>query len=871
MNKAIEHEQIFSQLDFMAQMIPAPFYWIGIDGKALGVNQKGLEAIGAPNKKYIIGKTLHQIYNNKEVADKLQQDIDEVIRTGKSSQQEESIIDITSGRLRYYAAVRSPLFDYDHNIIGVIGTSIEITAQKEAEFLELENQAHKIRAEDDEKFRNRVGKMVHDIGAPVSSIIALAKTAESLPDMQRVALRNAGLRIHDLSNNLLAQYKPNWDTTPTERCKMLVSDAINQILSEKRLQYYESLINFETYFSQNSHFVFINIDAYAFKRTLSNLINNSVDAFDGQAGIVTVKLECDANSVYIIIKDNGKGIRPELVNKIINNVNVTEGKKDGHGLGLSQVRETLQLNDGKFKINSNVGVGTEIILTFPKATTPSWIADNIKIYADDIVVILDDDSSIHTAWDSRFAANAPKLSSRLNHFESAQATIDFINNLPIDDKKNVFLLVDYELLHQKLTGLDVVEQTGITRSILVTSHNENLDIQAEAYKTHTKILPKLLVAEIPISVVNVEDNPQNSGELRSYQKQVDMVVIDDNVMLTDTLGSTIFKNKKVDIYNDLQIFFANVKQYTKGTKFLIDNNYDNYNGELREIRTLGAGFDLAKLLHEDGFTELYLFSGDTFKNIPDYLRVINKGDIDKIEALIATDFEKHEKLDLGQQLWNITENFNKLNSHATGYNTFYEITDTVYEIKKKPAKIAAYLDKIEKIGESVRDDLQYEVSTISKARRMFNKEATQENDLLECDFESNLIDSKLKFALNEKQSILNQDIKRTFKYMGNIIIIDMILLNLFKYSATQIQQSNRGKIDISINKHGRNNKFFLKYSAPGVKATTPENDSHYAKNYEFCKNAMHLFGGSLTTNILIDNSVEFILSFPKIQKGLVAT
>ncbi|MDQ5921168.1 MAG: two-component system, OmpR family, aerobic respiration control sensor histidine kinase ArcB [Pseudomonadota bacterium] len=869
---AKKRSKIFDELERIAPLVPTPMYWLDTNYVILGGNDVCLEAIGSKANSMseaLVGKTYYEYYP-KEIADELTRLAKIVLDKKQSTKTEEKIIDVTTGKARYYETGRAPLFGDNGELVGTICSAIEITGRIESELLELENQAHIIRAEADEEFRIRVGKMVHDIGAPVASIIALAKTGEYIPEAQRVALRNAGIRINDLTKNLLVQYEPNKDTeaAPNERRNLLVSDAINQILSEKRLQYYESLIKFETDFSQNnSHFIFTNIDAAAFKRALSNLINNSVDAFDGKAGIVTVKLECDTDSVYIIIKDNGKGIRPEVINKIMDNINVTDGKKGGHGLGLAQVRETLQLNDGKFKINSNVGVGTEITLTFPKATTPSWIADNIKVYADDIVVILDDDSSIHTAWESRFASDAPKLSGRLNHFESAQATIDFINNLPIDDKKKVFLLVDYELLHQKLTGLDVVEQTGITRSILVTSHNENLDIQAEAHKTHTKILPKLLVAEIPISVINIEDNAQNNGELRSYQKQVDMVVIDDNVMLTDTLGSTIFKNKNVDIYNDLQIFFANVKQYTKGTKFLIDNSYENYNGELREIRTLSAGFDLAKLLHEDGFTELYLFSGDTFKNIPDYLRVINKADIDKIEALIATDFEKHEKLDLGQQLLNIIENFNRLNSHMTGYNTFYEITDTVYEIKEKPAKIAAYLDKIEKIGENVRNDLQYEVFTISKARRIFNKEDTRENDLLECDFESNLIDSKLKFALNEKQSILNQDIKRTFKYMGNIIIVDMILLNLFKYSATQIQQSNRGQIDISINKHGKNNKFFLKYSAPGVKATTPENDSHYAKNYEFCKNAMHLFGGSLTTNILIDNSVEFILSFPKIQKG----
>ncbi|MBP9742751.1 MAG: HD domain-containing protein [Burkholderiales bacterium] len=868
---------ILEHLEIVAPILPIPIYWEDTNSVILGSNGTVLEATGVLESNAYIGKTPYDIYP-KEIADTLVEHAKTVMQTGKATQFEECIQDFSTGEDKYFNAIKVPLRDDVGNIIGVIGTAIEITEQKKAEALKIENTSHKLElekqreiAQQQVKFNKIVGQMIHDIGAPVASIIALAKTGDSIPEPQRIALRNAGIRINDLTKNLLAQYESNKEAMPDERRDLLVSDAINQILSEKRMQHYESLINFESDFSQDSHFAFVHIDAAAFKRTLSNLINNAVDAFDGTAvagkvGIVTVKLKCDANSVYIILKDNGKGMRPELVNKIVNNISVTEGKTGGHGIGLSQVRETIQLNDGKFKINSTVGQGTEITLTFPKISSPPWIADHIKIYADDIVVILDDDTSIHAAWNTRFANDVPQLINKLNHFESGQETINFINNLSPSDKQKVFLLVDYELLNQKLNGLDVVKQTGITRSILVTSHNENRDIQAQAHKTHTKILPKLLAAEIPISVISIEDTAPHNAEFRNYQKQVDLVVIDDNTFLTDTLRSTIFKNKNVDIYNDLQVFIPHMKQYAKETKFLIDNNYDNYKGELRDIRTFSAGFDLAKILYELGFTNLYLFSGDTFKNIPDYLRVINKAGIDEIEALIDTDSERREKLDLKQQLWNVIENFNRTNCHNTGYNAFYDLTDIAYEIKEKPAKMLAYLDRVKRIGESIRDDLQYEVFTIARARRIFDKNATQENDLLECDFEYNLIDSKLKFALNENQRLLNQDIRHTFKYMGNIIIVDMIVLNLLRYAVSQIQQSNRGKIYMNINKHGKSNKFYIRYDAPGVNTATPEDDNYYAKNYEFCKNAMHLFGGSLTTHILNNSSVEFLLAFPKIKK-----
>jgi len=49
------------------------------------------------------------------------------------------------------------------------------------------------------------------------------------------------------------------------------------------------------------------------------------------------------------------------------------------------------------------------------------------------------------------------------------------------------------------------------------------------------------------------------------------------------------------------------------------------------------GIDLAKQLHEAGYTKLYLLSGTTFKKgeTPDYLTVLLKGDMDALMQLGA--------------------------------------------------------------------------------------------------------------------------------------------------------------------------------------------------------------------------------------------
>ncbi|MFN8769358.1 MAG: amino acid adenylation domain-containing protein, partial [Neisseriaceae bacterium] len=476
-----EQQSMFNHLDNISEKIPCAVYWLDLNMTLAGANKRLLQAIGASSMDKIIGKTAYDVYP-KHIADNLQQDFKKALRFGQDIENEHVIEDITTGKIRYFAATVSPLKDSSERIIGIIGTSIEITAEKEAERLDEENQAHMIRAQQDEKFRELIDKAVHDIRAPVTSTLAIAKTATGLPEDLRITLRNAANRVNDIANNLLNRYKPDTSgiTIEDKKVPLLLSGAIKEILSEKRAQYHHLAVTFEEDVNENSNFAFIEIEIEAFKRTLSNLINNSVDALGGKSGIVTAGLNCESNKVNLIIKDNGQGIKPEVLDKIRNNIKITDGKKDGHGIGLSQVRETLQKNDGSILINSTPGNGTEVILTFPRIKTPSWIATEISLNSDDIIVILDDDASIHGAWDARFAQDAAQF--KIKHFDLGEQAIKFINSLTPAERERVFLLTDYELLQQGLHGLDVVEQTKVKRSILVTSHHEDSEIHKQAHK-----------------------------------------------------------------------------------------------------------------------------------------------------------------------------------------------------------------------------------------------------------------------------------------------------------------------------------------------------------------------------------------------------
>jgi hypothetical protein len=459
----------------------------------------------------------------------------------------------------------------------------------------------------------------------------IVKACQAIPERERVALREAAVTIDDIANNLLNNYRKKEGTGDqgliTEvREAVLVSPILLQILTDKRYQYQNLAVKFAHYFSSAGNFSWVKVEPIAFKRMLSNIINNAVDALGQEEGKVVLNLDSDEECVRITIEDNAKGMTPELVQKIMNNISVTQGKKNGHGIGLTQARETLENNEGKWVIDSQIGQGTKFSLIFPRTQALDWIAEAIELNDDDIVIILDDDSSIHMAWETRFdniLKKFPQLT--IKHFLSGQEALDFVNSHHLAQQQKVVLLADYELLKQELNGLDVIEKTQVSRSILVTSHYANKQIQQLAAITNTKILPKQLASDIVIKISQKVANEYMSISDKGL-KEVDVIFVDDDQRLLDSFIFFAF-NKKVDTFQNPRDFLNCVNQYPKHTKIMLDHHFANFDQK---------GLQIAATLNALGFTRLYLLSGESFSawQIPDYLTTVMKTDLEKVEAIL---------------------------------------------------------------------------------------------------------------------------------------------------------------------------------------------------------------------------------------------
>ncbi len=95
-----------------------------------------------------------------------------------------------------------------------------------------------------------------------------------------------------------------------------------------------------------------------------NLLHNASDAIESE-GTIHIQTKQADNKVIITIKDNGKGIPPNVLSHIFEPFYTTKEVGKGTGLGLSIAYGIIEKHKGKIEVNSESGKGTEFIITLP--------------------------------------------------------------------------------------------------------------------------------------------------------------------------------------------------------------------------------------------------------------------------------------------------------------------------------------------------------------------------------------------------------------------------------------------------------------------------------------------------------------------------
>ena len=97
-----------------------------------------------------------------------------------------------------------------------------------------------------------------------------------------------------------------------------------------------------------------------------NLLVNAAQAMEKQ-GVITVRTWHEDDNVFVSVRDCGKGMTDEVMNRIFEPFYTTKELGKGTGLGLSISADIVRKHGGEITVQSEVGVGTLFTVRLPLA------------------------------------------------------------------------------------------------------------------------------------------------------------------------------------------------------------------------------------------------------------------------------------------------------------------------------------------------------------------------------------------------------------------------------------------------------------------------------------------------------------------------
>ena len=217
--------------------------------------------------------------------------------------------------------------------------------------------------------------VVHEINNPISGILNYAhlmnrmikKSGGTGMDMEKFSryldiIESESSRISEIVSSLL---------TFSRKSKLTFAEIDVKTLLEKSAllcRHKVELSSIELSMEIEPDLKPIHGDFNQIQQSIINLVFNAVDAI-GTGGKIAISAmnKTEEGQVWIVVRDNGKGIEPEELNRIFEPFYTTKDEGYGVGLGLSIIFGIMERHGGSIEADSEPGRGTSFTLRFPAA------------------------------------------------------------------------------------------------------------------------------------------------------------------------------------------------------------------------------------------------------------------------------------------------------------------------------------------------------------------------------------------------------------------------------------------------------------------------------------------------------------------------
>ncbi|MDZ5609558.1 HAMP domain-containing sensor histidine kinase [Bacillus pseudomycoides] len=215
-----------------------------------------------------------------------------------------------------------------------------------------------------------VSNVSHEIQSPLTSIKGFARALQDdhLPDEKKkhylTIIETETTRLSKLSHNLLKLTLLESEEHLPEHITYRLDQQLKQIVLNCEPLWSEKEIELELSLDK----VYVTADKESMSQVWINLLHNSIK-FTPSGGEITIQLMQNDEQAEVHIRDTGIGISEEQKQHIFERFYKVDSSRNrahgGNGLGLAIVKKVIDLHQGKIRVESVVGNGTEFIVSIP--------------------------------------------------------------------------------------------------------------------------------------------------------------------------------------------------------------------------------------------------------------------------------------------------------------------------------------------------------------------------------------------------------------------------------------------------------------------------------------------------------------------------
>lgn len=248
-------------------------------------------------------------------------------------------------------------------IIEIISINYDITELKRTEEMLVKARD---KAEASDRLKSAfLANMSHEIRTPLNAIVGFSSLLTSTENAAEKELYNSLIGhnnklLLNLINDVIdlskiesgyLELRPDW-VNLTELLDESVAEYAHQVPSGVEL-----LTNYP------AHDSLVELDRLRIKQILSNFLSNALK--NTATGHVEVFYEVDHQSVRIGVKDTGRGIPQNMLEKIFERFEKLDSFAQGAGLGLPICKLIVEKMNGRILVDSQLGIGTTFIIELP--------------------------------------------------------------------------------------------------------------------------------------------------------------------------------------------------------------------------------------------------------------------------------------------------------------------------------------------------------------------------------------------------------------------------------------------------------------------------------------------------------------------------